>query len=127
MNKVQISRLVMNLGYISLLLVLALSTWASKPEELQGNALVAGVIFFLVKSAPLLLFIPGLIKGSSRNAAWLCYMTLIYFVFAVLFFFTKGCELWGGLMTLSTMVLFVSAMIFTRWKKVEEQALEQAQ
>lgn len=121
MNTLMKTRLVMTLSYVGVLLILALSTWATKPDAVVDNALAAALVLFIVKALPLLLFIPGLIQGGSRAAAWLCYMTLIYFIFAILFFFTKGGEFWGGLMSINCIVLFISAMLYTRWKKPEEQ------
>lgn len=68
------------------------------------------------------MFIPGLISGSHKTASWLSYVSMIYFVLAILLMFTAGANIWGTLMPISTLVLFTATMLYTRWKKEEEKA-----
>ena len=122
MNKVLISRTVLLASYISLIIVLLASTFASGGEHTEGTTIAAPIIIWLFKCLPLLIFIPGLINGSHKTASWLSYVTMIYFVLAILLMFTSGSDIWGRLMPLTTLVLFTATMLYTRWKKEEEKA-----
>jgi len=122
MNKVSISRGVLLLSYLGLIIILLCSTFASGGEHTEGTSIVAPILIWLFKCLPLLIFIPGLISGSHKTASWLSYITMIYFVLAVLLMFTSGSDIWGRLMPLATLVLFTATMLYTRWKKEEEKA-----
>jgi uncharacterized membrane protein len=121
MNKLLISRIVLLTSYISLIFVLLASTLASGGEHTEGTSIAAPIVLWLFKCLPLLIFIPGLISGSHKTASWLSYVTMIYFVLAILLMFTTGADIWGRLMPLSTLVLFTATMLYTRWKKEEQR------
>jgi uncharacterized membrane protein len=121
MNKLQISRIILLGSYISLILVLLFSTLASGGEHTKDTTIAAPIVLWLFKCVPLLLFIPGLISGSHKTASWLSYVTMIYFVLAILLMFTAGTNIWGILMPLTTLVLFTATMLYTRWKKAAEK------
>lgn len=123
MKKLLISRLVVLTSYIGLILILLASTLASGGEHTEGTSIAAPIILWIFKCLPLLIFIPGLISGSHKTASWLSYVTMIYFVLAVLLMFTSGSDIWGRLMPLATLILFTATMLYTRWKKEEEKAL----
>ena len=123
MKKLLISRVVVLTSYIGLILILLASTLASGGEHTEGTSIAAPIIIWLFKCLPLLMFIPGLISGSHKTASWLSYVTMIYFVLAVLLMFTSGSDIWGRLMPLATLVLFTATMLYTRWKKEEEKTL----
>jgi len=122
MNKVSISRGVLLLSYLGLIIILLCSTFASGGEHTEGTSIAAPILIWLFKCLPLLIFIPGLMSGSHKTASWLSYITMIYFVLAVLLMFTSGSDIWGRLMPLATLVLFTATMLYTRWKKEEEKA-----
>jgi uncharacterized membrane protein len=122
MNKLLISRIMVLTSYIGLILILLASTFASGGEHTEGTSIAAPIILWLFKCLPLLIFIPGLISGSHKTASWLSYVTMIYFVLAVLLMFTTGSDIWGRLMPLVTLILFTTTMLYTRWKKEEEKA-----
>ncbi|MBA35061.1 MAG: hypothetical protein CMI14_06460 [Oleispira sp.] len=121
MNKVIISRIILLSSYISLIIILLASTLASGGEHTEGTSIAAPIVLWLFKSLPLLIFIPGLISGSHKTASWLSYVTMIYFVLAILLMFTAGADIWGTLMPLTTLILFIAAMLYVRWKKEEEK------
>lgn len=121
MNTLKVSRVVLIGSYISLILVLLFSTLASGGEHTKETSLAAPIVLWIFKCLPLLLFIPGLISGSHKTASWLSYVTMIYFVLAILLMFTAGSHIWGILMPFNTLVLFISAMLYTRWKKAKEK------
>ena len=121
MNKLLVSRIILLSSYLGLIIVLLASTLASGGEHTKDTSIAAPIVLWLFKCLPLLLFIPGLINGSHKTASWLSYVTMIYFVLAILLMFTAGSNIWGILMPLSTLVLFTAAMLYTRWKKAEEK------
>lgn len=122
LNKVRWSYGFMLIGYGGLLLTLLGQTYASVPPSLTSftEILLAGFIIWLLKAIALLIFIPGFSKQSHKAAAWCSYVALLYFVFSVLLVFTPKAGLWGWLMVCNSTVLFISAMLFTRWAKALE-------
>lgn len=123
MNKLSITKSLLLISYIGLLAVLMGSTFASGGEHTKGTSIAAPIVLWIFKCLPLLIFIPGLIKGNHKTASWLSYVTMIYFVLAVLLMFTSGADIWGGLMVLTTSMLFIATMLYTRWKKESDKAL----
>mgnify|MGYP000144404061 CR=1 FL=1 len=123
MNKLLVSRIILLSSYLGLIIVLLASTLASGGEHTEGTSIAAPIVLWLFKCLPLLIFIPGLISGSHKTASWLSYVTMIYFVMAILLMFTTGADIWGTLMPLTTLILFISTMLYTRWKKEEEKTL----
>ena len=112
-------------SYIGLLLTLLLSTLANPPQDVEPGPMLwlAGLGIALFKCLPLLLFVPGLIARSHKTASWMAYMIQLYFVLAVMLVFTPGSSGWGWLMTALTLVIFISAMLFTRWQKRADAGL----
>lgn len=63
------------------LLLIVGQTLRNAPAE---AALYAGLIWVLVKCIPLLVVLPGLLRGSTRAATWLCFIFCFYFPFAII-------------------------------------------
>lgn len=110
---------VMVLCYLSLLVIMLASTFINAPETIEGlsELLQGGIFFWVLKSLPLFLFIPGLLKRSHYAASWLSYTSMLYFV--VIIAFSQGVWLWAQASVL--FVLFMSSMLFTRWQKTEDK------
>lgn len=109
-------------SYLALMLILLAQTFSNVPQALDLNALQLfglGLIIWLVKILPLLLFIPGLIKRRHSTSAWLSYMSMLYLVLGVLLTFTQGASSYGWSMSIATLVLFLSSMLYTRWHKAD--------
>ncbi len=121
MNKLKISRILTLISYIGLLAAIFGGILAGGSEETKDMSIGIPLFIWAVLSLPLFIFIPGLISGSHKSASWLSYVTMIYFIGSILVFFTPRGEFWGGLMVLFTLVLFVTTMLYTRWKKEEEK------
>ena len=69
---------------------------------------------WLVKLFPLLIFIPGFIKKKYRTYSWLCFAILPYFVWINPLVMGRGN--WSDwVMTLLTVVMFIAAMMTSRW------------
>ena len=121
MNKLKISRLLKALSYLGLLASIFGAVLAGGSEATQNMSIGIPLFIWAMLCIPLFIFIPGMLSGSHRTASWLSYVTMIYFIASILVFFTPRGELWGGLMVLSTLILFVTTMLYTRWKKEEEK------
>lgn len=73
-------------------------------------------IISAVELLPLLLVAPGVILGSPRTHAWLAFVLNLYFIKGVLAWFDPN-RLWLGVFeTLLSVALFVSAVLYTRWR-----------
>ncbi|MDF1642883.1 MAG: DUF2069 domain-containing protein [Pseudomonadales bacterium] len=70
-----------------------------------------------IKLIPLLMFMPGLIQGSGRTHAWLCFVVLVYFTLGILELFSLTSKLEGALITLFSTILFISSTLYIRWHK----------
>ncbi|QQD21042.1 DUF2069 domain-containing protein [Venatoribacter cucullus] len=119
-TKVNTARWIMLSSYTALLLLLVLQTLLNPPAAESLGTLqiwIAGAILALFKILPLLLFVRGLSAGRHTTAAWLAYMAMLYFVFGVLLTFTPGASGWGWGVSISSLVLIIAAMLYTRWKK----------
>ncbi len=83
-------------------------------------------VFLFVMVSPLLLLVPGAIKGSYRGAIWICFVTLIYFVAGVLNW-TQGIDWAYGISeTLLSFLLFNIALMYARWKGLSELPVKSA-
>lgn len=109
---------IMLVSYLAVLLVLLYGTLSNAPAGSEGTANYAvGVLWWLIKVLPFLLFIPGLIKRSHKAAAWLSYMAILSFAVLVgLGSFTAASL---------CIVLFLSSMLYTRWAKADAAAVNQ--
>lgn len=112
-------------SYTGLYLILLVSTLNNPPSTIEPGLMLwlTGLGIWTFKIAPLLLFIPGLIKRSHKTAAWLAYMIMLYFVLAVMLAFTPGGSGWGWLLVADTMLIFLSALMFIRWQKRVEAGM----
>jgi len=64
---------------------------------------------------PLMIFLPGIIKGYPRWLAWLCFVILFYFISAVVAFWLPPRS-WMALIEISlSVLLFCSNMLAIRW------------
>ena len=87
--------------------------------NLAVNHLLIGIdIVFriLVSCVPLLLFVPGLLKGKRRSASMLCFALLLYFIVFVSKLSTSGNLVSEIISTTLTILLFISSMMFSTWQ-----------
>ena len=73
-----------------------------------------------IKVLPLMIFIPGLLQGSDRTHAWLCFVVLVYFTLGILELFGLTNRLEGLLITLFSTLLFISSTLYIRWNKSDQ-------
>lgn len=71
-------------------------------------------VIWIVQTLPLLIFLPGLLKGKARTYAWLSFVVLLYFIHGVLLAFDEQRR-WLGVIEVSLCVLmFVYLVLFIR-------------
>lgn len=72
---------------------------------------------------PLLLIMPGVLKGSYRGAIWTCFVTLFYFIAGVLNWIQIHSWAYGLTETVLSVLLFLLALMYARWKGLSELPL----
>ena len=79
-------------------------------------------IIWLAKLFPLLLFLPGMLRDRLRSYVWLCFVSLLYFIALVERVFAQPGEAPGIIGLVSVVILFISAMLYVRWRGPELRA-----
>ena len=73
------------------------------------------IVIWLLHMLPLLLFVLGVIRQNVRTHVWLCFVMLGYFLLAVQNIFV--CQsLLSAIEVALIVVLFISAMMYIRWR-----------
>lgn len=102
-------------GLIALLLVNNL--WFANLHGARVEVILA------IELIPLLLLLPGMLMGSARAHAWTCFVVNIYFIKGVLAAFDSARAVFGWIEVLVSLGLFVSGLLFVRWKFQHERRL----
>ncbi|MGE7993340.1 DUF2069 domain-containing protein [Pseudomonas sp. NPDC089554] len=104
--------------FFSLIALLAVNNlWFA---ELHGARVE---VILAIELVPLLLLLPGMLKGSARAHAWTCFVVNIYFIKGVLAAFDPARALFGWVEVLVSLGLFVSGLLYVRWKFQHERRL----
>ena len=74
------------------------------------------VMVWVLRVLPLLIFVPGMIADKLRSYIWLCFVSLLYFLTLVLRLFADPANPLAILAMVSVISLFVSAMLYVRWR-----------
>ena len=109
--RVKVSRvvsLVCFFGLIALLIIYYL--WLA---DLHG---ARPWVILLIELVPLLLLAPGMILGSPRAHSWTCFVVNLYFIKGSIAFFDPNRSLFGVLEMLASLAVFVSALLYIRWR-----------
>lgn len=96
------------------LLVIALSL--RLPTYLPAMSI--GVVW-LFKNGMLLIFLPGLLRGTWKTYLWLCFVLLVYFMIVVANLFEPHAGWIDWLQLVLICVLFNTAMFYSRWRQRE--------
>ncbi|MFJ4158042.1 DUF2069 domain-containing protein [Pseudomonas sp. NPDC089752] len=80
-------------------------------------------VILAIELVPLLLLLPGMLLGSARAHAWICFVVNIYFIKGVLAAFDPARAVFGWVELLVSLGLFVSALLFVRWKFQHERRM----
>jgi len=100
--------------YCVLLVVLSLQIFG-----IEGLQLRARGFFWVIAAGPLIVFLPGLLRGTWKTYLWLCFVLLAYFMVTVDVLFRPGAGATDWLQLALICVLFTSAMFFARWRQRE--------
>ena len=84
-------------------------------------------IIWLGKLLPLLIFLPGMLRDNLRSYIWLCFVSLMYFVALVERLFALPGNLPAVAGMVAVVTLFVSAMMYVRWRARELRGVTAAQ
>ena len=102
---------------VSLALLLALLTvniFGITRLEMQSRA-----VLWAISVVPLLIFLPGLLRGAWKSYAWMCFALMVYFqVFVTEAFRKPGEPITIGLLV-CVLLLFAAAMVFVRLRRKE--------
>ena len=79
-------------------------------------------VIVLFQTLPLLLFIPGVWTRRPRSHAWLCFVSLLYFTQGVTQAFIPDHKIFGLTLSVLSITLFSSAMMFSRWESLRIRA-----
>ena len=96
---------------VSLLALLSLQMLASVLQEPSPPWIV-----WVMRVAPLLIFVPGMWADKLRSYIWLCFVCLLYFMVLVLRLFAEPTNMVSVLAMSSVVTLFVSATLYVRWR-----------
>jgi|GEM_PF-784803 uncharacterized membrane protein len=90
--------------------LIALLVWMAVEVAFTELSLLASLVVWLVQAIGLLWFLPGLRRGNASSAAWLGYVLMLYFVFAVLSAFAPGLK---GQLAMIECVLITGVFVLT--------------
>lgn len=110
--KAQLMRKASVVLLISQIVFFFLKTTVLLPEGKTPNLIV-----FLVFSAPLIGFLPFVIKRNLKAHAWLCYLSLLYFIPFSMNVFDPRFGVIAQLELANIILLFLATMMFTRYEQ----------
>nr|WP_239482009.1 DUF2069 domain-containing protein [Pseudomonas insulae] len=94
-------------------LLLLLLVWNLVFADLHG---ARTWVILLIELVPLLILAPGVLLGSARAHAWLCFVVNLYFIKGVLAAFDPQRSLLGWTEAVLSFVLFCVALLYVRWR-----------
>lgn len=106
-NKAHISK-TLTLFFIASMLVLFISHQILNIHDINWTALT-------LQSLPLVLLLPSLIGNHYRAYSWLCFIMLLYFIFAVMNALISTADTVDYLFLVLTVLIFITAMMASRW------------
>nr|WP_250646579.1 DUF2069 domain-containing protein [Pseudomonas oligotrophica] len=109
--RVRLVRAISLASYVALLLLVGI--WNGLFADLHGARTWVVLSILLV---PLLIVAPGVLLGQARAHAWLCFVVNLYFIRGVLAAFDPARSLYGWTEASISLMLFCSALLYTRWK-----------
>lgn len=108
--RLRICRTLALIGYLGLLATLLI--YNALLADLHGANpwIIVGTL-----TVPLLIFMPGMLKGNIRTHAWLCFVVNLYFIYGVLSCFQLERMTYGLLLTGFSLLFFIPALGYVRW------------
>lgn len=109
--RVRLTRVLSLMAFVALMVLLTVNNlWFANLHGARTGVILA------IELVPLLLVLPGMLIGSARAHAWTCFVVNLYFIKGVLAAFDPARALLGWLEVGISLVLFVSALLFVRWR-----------
>jgi uncharacterized membrane protein len=104
------------IGYFALQLVFFFKTVALPMDGREPN-----ITMWAVHALPLLLFLPGMLRGDYRSYTWLAFAILLYFLLAVEGMFAPDASHYYSVTIVLVIVLFTSSTLLIRWKGLQHK------
>jgi uncharacterized membrane protein len=104
-KKLRIGQRICAVSYIALLVLLTLNYFLSNDIKLMH---------WLISILPLAIFVFAMRSPHHRTYSWLCFVLLMYFLFLVPLLMSYWSLIYWAL-TLLVSVLFITAMMTSRW------------
>jgi uncharacterized membrane protein len=73
-------------------------------------------VVLAISLTPMALLAPGMLTGSARVHAWCCFVVNLYFIQGVLGAFDPNRQLYGWALSILSITLFCSALMYTRYR-----------
>ena len=117
-RRARVTRILVASNYVLLLLAIAAGTllWPGRGRE-------PSAIIWILQTLPLLVVLPGLVRGSVTAHAWLSFISMLYFAMAVTNVFVPPLRILDVLELICSVELFISAMLYVRWHSRALRAL----
>lgn len=104
------------LGLLLLLATQAFDAWQ--------RAVPTALLFFWF--VPLLILVPGMLRDRLRTVTWMAFVSLMYFIWAVLRIFAEPDSFRAQLELLAVILLFMCSMFYVRQRSRELQNSQRA-
>ncbi|MDB6063344.1 MAG: hypothetical protein JWM78_3447 [Verrucomicrobiaceae bacterium] len=99
---------------VSLVLILLLVAINTLIAPTGGRS--ANVVVWIALSLPLLVVLPGVLRGGLTSYTWLGFISLLYFAQAVSALFSSASRRYDILQLILSIALFFGALFFVRWR-----------
>ena len=73
-------------------------------------------VILLIELVPLMIVLPGMLRGSARGHSFTCYVINLYLIKGALAAFDPNRQLFGLLEMTVSVAVFISAMLYVRWR-----------
>jgi len=101
-------------GYVLLLAVLSLQVFGIATVEPATRGFL-----WVIWVGPLVVFLPGLLRGTWKSYIWLCFVLLVYFMGTVSGLAAAPNATGEWLQLVLVCLVFTSAMFYARWRQRE--------
>ncbi len=95
--------------WVAYLGMITILSWVNATEELGSLAR------WVVQTLPLLIVLPGMIRGKYRAYSWLCFIIVMYFIPSVMKVMAPQGEWLDSLMLAFCVVIFITSAYTSRW------------
>lgn len=109
--RLRISRLLTLIALAALAILLVI--WNAYFADLHG---ARTWLITSIELLPLALITPGVLLGTARGHAWACFVVNLYFIKGVLASIDPNRAWLGYTETALSVLLFCSALMYTRWR-----------